>query len=231
MGEPHLSGRTIVVFGGVGALGDAVVERLAADGASVVAADVESPPEERRRAGVTYAAVDALDETSVAAVIAGVAGPLWGVVNVIGGYTAGSPLAELDLDTLRQQLDVNLITAAVVTKVTIASLTAGGIGGRLVHTSSRVATTDGKNSFAYSVSKLAVVRLVEAAAAEVRELGISVNCIMPSVIDTPANRAAMPSSDHDRWPKPHELAAVMSFLVSDDAGVVSGAAIPVYGRA
>jgi NAD(P)-dependent dehydrogenase (short-subunit alcohol dehydrogenase family) len=76
-----------------------------------------------------------------------------------------------------------------------------------------------------------VVRLVEAAAAEGREQGVRVNCIMPSIIDTPANRAAIPNADYDRWPKPAELAAVLSFLVSDDAVLISGAAIPVYGRA
>ena len=75
-----------------------------------------------------------------------------------------------------------------------------------------------------------MVRLVEAAAAEGRGDGVRVNCIMPSIIDTPANRAAMPHADHDRWPKPSELAAVLAFLVSDDALLISGAAIPVYGR-
>jgi NAD(P)-dependent dehydrogenase (short-subunit alcohol dehydrogenase family) len=100
-----------------------------------------------------------------------------------------------------------------------------------VHVSSRVATEKGENGFAYSVSKLGVVRLVEAAAAEGREQGVRVNCIMPSIIDTAANRAAMPNAKHDRWPKPAELAAVLAFLVSDDATLISGAAIPVYGRA
>jgi NAD(P)-dependent dehydrogenase (short-subunit alcohol dehydrogenase family) len=81
------------------------------------------------------------------------------------------------------------------------------------------------------VSKLGVVRLVQAAAGEGREQGVRVNCIMPSIIDTPANRAAMPNAKHDRWPKPSELAAVLAFLISDDAALISGAAIPVYGRA
>jgi NAD(P)-dependent dehydrogenase (short-subunit alcohol dehydrogenase family) len=94
-----------------------------------------------------------------------------------------------------------------------------------------VARGDGKDSFAYSVSKLGVIRLVEAAAAETLDHGITVNCILPSVIDTPANRAAMPSSDHSRWPKPAQIAAVVAWLVSEDAELVSGAAIPVYGRA
>jgi NAD(P)-dependent dehydrogenase (short-subunit alcohol dehydrogenase family) len=75
------------------------------------------------------------------------------------------------------------------------------------------------------------VRLVEAAAVEGREDGVRVNCILPSIIDTPANRAALPNAMHHRWPKPSELAAVLSFLVSDDAALISGAAIPVYGRA
>ena len=101
----------------------------------------------------------------------------------------------------------------------------------IVHVSSRIATGKGENSFAYSVSKLGVVRLVEAAAAEGRQLGVRVNCILPSIIDTPANRAALPRAQHDRWPKPAELAAVLAFLVSDDAALISGAAIPVYGRA
>jgi NAD(P)-dependent dehydrogenase (short-subunit alcohol dehydrogenase family) len=103
-------------------------------------------------------------------------------------------------------------------------------GGRIVHTSSRVATQTGENGFTYSVSKLAVVRLVEAAAAEGRDTGVTVNCIMPSIIDPP-NRSAMPNADFDRWPKPAEIAAVLAFLVSDDAALISGAAIPVYGRA
>jgi NAD(P)-dependent dehydrogenase (short-subunit alcohol dehydrogenase family) len=97
--------------------------------------------------------------------------------------------------------------------------------------SSRVAAEKGENGFAYSVSKLGVVRLVEAAAAEGREQGVRVNCIMPSIIDTPANRAAMPDAMHHRWPKPSQLAAVLAFLVSDEAILISGAAIPVYGRA
>ena len=122
------------------------------------------------------------------------------------------------------------MTAAIVTKHAMPVLAARD-GGALVHVSSRVAVEKGENGFAYSVSKLGVVRLVEAAAAEGREHGVRVNCIMPSIIDTPANRAALPQADHDRWPKPSELAAVLAFLVSDDAVLISGAAIPVYGRA
>ena len=219
------------MFGGSGALGGAVVARLAADGAAVLSADVSLPPDDRRVDAVRYEVADAADEAAVSALLAGVEGSLWGVVNVVGGYSAGDAVADLDLGTLRQQIDLNFVTAVTVTKHAAAALSRHGGGGRILHTSSRAAGSDGKRALAYSVSKLGVVRLVEAAAAELRDEGICVNCLLPSVIDTPANRASMPSSDHSRWPKPHEVAAVFAFLLSEDAGLISGAAIPVYGRA
>jgi NAD(P)-dependent dehydrogenase (short-subunit alcohol dehydrogenase family) len=156
--------------------------------------------------------------------------PVAGVLNLIGGYTPPQSLPRLDIGVLRQQLELNLVTAAIVTKYAMPALAARG-GGPVVHVSSRVAVRDGADSFAYSVSKLGVVRLVEAAAAEGRDDGVRVNCILPSIIDTPANRAAIPDAAYDAWPKPAQLAAVLAFLVSDDAVLISGAAIPVYGRA
>ena len=211
-----LAGRRIIVLGARGGLGRSVVERLQADGASVTAADSRPPADAERHEDVDHITVDALDEASVAAAFA----------------TSPPPqsLPGLDIATLRQQLELNLVTAAIVTKHALPVL-AGQGGGTIVHVSSRVAVQKGENGFAYSVSKLGVVRLVEAAAAEGRELGVRVNCIMPSIIDTPANRAALPDAEHEQWPKPSELAAVLAFLVSDDAVLISGAAIPVYGRA
>jgi NAD(P)-dependent dehydrogenase (short-subunit alcohol dehydrogenase family) len=223
-----LAGRRIIVLGARGGLGRSVVERLRTDGASVIAADSRPPADAERHEGVDHVTVDALDEASVAAALA--AAPPAAVVNLIGGYTPPQSLSGLDIATLRQQLELNLVTAAIVTKHAMPLLAAQG-GGAIVHVSSRVAVQTGENAFAYSVSKLGVVRLVEAAAAEGHEQGVRVNCIMPSIIDTPANRTALPRADHDRWPKPSELAAVLAFLVSDDAVLISGAAIPVYGRA
>jgi NAD(P)-dependent dehydrogenase (short-subunit alcohol dehydrogenase family) len=233
MTERALSGGTIIVLGAAGGLGRAVTERLRADGASVLAADRSIPAAADGQDRLTYVAVDALDEASVLAVFAtppAGATPIAGVVNLIGGYTPPQPLSGLDMGVLRQQLELNLVAAAIVTKYAMPMLAARG-GGPIVHVSSRVAVQDGANSFAYSVSKLGVNRLVEAAAAEGHADGVRVNCIIPSIIDTPANRAAIPNADYDRWPKPPELAAVLSFLVSDDAVLISGAAIPVYGRA
>ena len=225
-----LAGATIVVLGGTGNLGRAVVERFRADGATVVVADARLPADGDRGQEVRYETVDALDEASVSAMLAAVSPAPSAVVNLIGGYTPPQPLADLEVAVLRQQLELNLVAAAIITKYAMPLLAARG-GGRIVHISSRVAAQTGENGFSYSVSKLGVVRLVEAAAAEGREHGVTVNCIMPSIIDTPLNRAAMPDDRHDRWPKPAELAAVLAFLASDDAALISGAAIPVYGRA
>ena len=229
MAARALPGRRIVVLGGTGSLGRAVVDRFRSDGASVMVADARRPADTDRREDLDYVTVDVLDESSIAAAF-GMAPPPQAVVNLIGGYTPPQPLSGLDVGVLRKQLELNLVTAAIVTKHAMPLIAAQG-GGTIVHVSSRVAAEKGANGFAYSVSKLGVLRLVEAAAAEGRELGVRVNCIMPSIIDTPANRAAMPRADHDRWPKPSELAAVLAFLVSDDAVLISGAAIPVYGRA
>jgi NAD(P)-dependent dehydrogenase (short-subunit alcohol dehydrogenase family) len=224
-----LSGHRIMVLGGTGNLGRAVTARLRDEGASVLAADARPAAEETRQPGVDYTTVDVLDEASVAAALAASPPPA-AVVNLIGGYTPPQPLADLDVSVLRQQFELNTVTAAIVTKHAMPVLAARD-GGAIVHVSSRVAVQNGENGFAYSVSKLGVVRLVEAAAAEGREQGVRVNCIMPSIIDTPVNRAALPNARHDRWPKPDQLAAVLAFLVSDDAILISGAAIPVYGLA
>ena len=228
MTERALAGRTIVVLGAAGGLGRGVTERFRDDGASVLAFDARIPAAEDRQDRVEYVAVDALDETSVSAAFA--QAPAAAVVNLIGGYAPPQALSMLDIGVLRQQFEANLVTAAIVTKYAMPMLAAQD-GGAIVHVSSRVAVEKWENGFSYSVSKLGVVRLVEAAAAEGREDGVRVNCILPSIIDTPANRAALPDAMHHRWPKPSELAAVLSFLISDDAVLISGAAIPVYGRA
>jgi NAD(P)-dependent dehydrogenase (short-subunit alcohol dehydrogenase family) len=206
------------------------VARFVVEGATVVAAGATMPPSDAQQSGVTYVAVDALDEASVEGFLGRLDPAPWAVVDVIGGYTAGQVVCDLELDVLRRQLDLNLVTATVITKHAVSRMTTAGIGGRIVLTSSRAGLGSGRNEFAYSVSKLGVIRLVEGASAEAKELGITVNCVVPSIIDTPANRAAMPTADHSRWPKPEQLAGVFVFLASDDAALISGAAIPVYGR-
>jgi NAD(P)-dependent dehydrogenase (short-subunit alcohol dehydrogenase family) len=234
-----MSERTVIVLGATGGLGRAVTERFRDDGAAVLAFDARIPADGEGQDGVSYVAVDALDETSVSAAFAqapaaalNLPGPpaAAAVVNLIGGYAPPQGLSMLDIDVLRRQFELNLVSAAIVTKYAMPMLAARG-GGAIVHVSSRVALAKWENAFSYSVSKLGVVRLVEAAALEGCEDGVRVNCILPSIIDTPANRAALPNAAHHKWPKPAELAAVLAFLTSDDAALISGAAIPVYGRA
>jgi NAD(P)-dependent dehydrogenase (short-subunit alcohol dehydrogenase family) len=151
---------------------------------------------------------------------------LWAVINTVGGYAPRRPLAELDGGELTRQLEVNLVSAALITKHALRVMKAAG-EGRIVHTGSRAATVTAGNGFTYSVSKLGLLHLVEMAADEARGTGITVNCVVPSIIDTPVNREALPNADHDAWPKPRDIAINYIYLASPDAHLVNGAAIPV----
>ena len=227
---PSLSGSLVVVTGGTGGLGRSVVEELLARGAKVVVGERHAPREGTALPGVDYRVVDAGDEASVGAFFEGLPAAPLALVNVIGGWAAGPGVDELELTVLRQQLELNLVTATLLTKHAVRRMKPAGVG-RIAHVSSRAARESGAHAFAYSVAKLGVTRLVEAAAAENRDAGITVNCVLPSTMDTPANRASMPKADFAKWPRTQEVAKVLAFLLTDDAAIVSGAAIPVYGRA
>src|SRR5689334_19278108 len=190
---PSLSGSLVVVTGGTGGLGGSTVEELVSRGARVVVGERRTPREGTAPAGVDHRALDASDEASVRAFFEGLPAAPLALVNVIGGWAAGPSIDETDLAMLRQQIEINLITATLLTKHAVRRMKPAGVG-RIVHVSSRAAREPGANAFAYSVSKLGVTRLVEAAAAENRDHGITVNCVLPSTMDTPANRAAMPQA-------------------------------------
>jgi NAD(P)-dependent dehydrogenase (short-subunit alcohol dehydrogenase family) len=223
------SGLPVVVVGASGALGGALATAFAAAGATVVGLDRELPELARRVADVDYREVDILDDAAVGACFDPGPAP-WAVVNVAGGFAGPSPLTSLDPAELNNQLALNLMSAALVTKHALRRM--GEIGeGRIVHTASRAALVTDGVGFAYSVSKLGVLHLVRMAAAETHGTGITVNAVVPSIMDTPANRSAIPKATHDRWPKVDEVAAVFVFLASPAAHLVSGAAVPVYGRA
>lgn len=226
---PALSGQVVVVAGGTGDLGRAVVDDLLSRGARVVVGE-RKPSADGARADVQSRRLDASDEGSVSALFDGLPQAPLAVVNVIGGWAAGPSIEEMELELLRRQIELNLVTATLLTKHAVRRMKPMRVG-RIVHVSSRAARESGANAFAYSVAKLGVTRLVEAAAAENLDHGITVNCVLPSTLDTPANRAAMPGADFSRWPKTSEVARVIGFLVSDDAAIISGAAIPVFGRA
>lgn len=219
------TGRTVVVTGAGGALGAGLASAFTDAGADVVGVDRAVPDERALVAGVRYETVDLTDDAHVATLLDGVGTP-WAVVNTVGGFAPRSPLSELDPEELEKQLHLNLMTAAVVTKHALRVMKPLG-EGRVVLTSSKAATATSTNGFAYSVSKLAVLHLVRMAAEEVAGTGITVNGVVPSIIDTPANRASMPDADHDRWPKVADIARTYLFLAAPTSRLVNGAALPV----
>jgi len=225
MPETGYPGRNVLVFGAAGALGGGLAAAFAAAGATVTGADRHLPAAGRRLDGVRYDQVDVLDDAALGDLFRQEPVP-WAVVNAIGGFAPRTRLDALDHGELTTQLNLNLVSAALVTKHALAALRRTG-EGRIVHTASRAAQVTRGQGFAYSVSKLGVLRLVTMAADEARGTGITVNCVVPSIVDTPANRAAMPDADHDSWPKVEDVARAYLFLASPEAHLVSGAAIPV----
>jgi NAD(P)-dependent dehydrogenase (short-subunit alcohol dehydrogenase family) len=223
--ETGLSRRDVVVFGGAGALGSGVAAAFADVGAVVVGVDRAMPAAEHQLSGVRYETVDVLDDAAVAALFRSRPAP-WAVINTIGGFAPRRPLTELDPAELNTQLQLNLVSAAIITKHALQAMLPVG-EGRIVHTASHAAAVSAGAGFAYSVSKLGVLRLVEMAASELHGSEITVNCVVPKIIDTPANRAAMPKADHASWPKVHEIARSYIYLASPDSHLVNGAAIPV----
>jgi len=224
------------VTGGTGGLGSAVVERFLADGWRVVVPWVEERELERveRRPGLELVEADLFDADAVAAVAGLAAGaqgaPLRALVNLVGGFAAGKRVAEEPVETLEAQLRLNLRPTYLVTQAALPHLVAAG-GGAIVCVGSRTALQPFSGGAAYATAKAAVIAFAQAVAVEYRDDGVRCNAILPSVIDTPANRASMPDADHARWVAPAQLAGTIAALCSDDCAATSGAAIPVYGRA
>src|SRR5262249_20226701 len=176
MPETGYSGRNVVVFGAAGALGGGLAAAFAAAGAAVTGADRKLPAADRRLDGIRYHQVDVLDDAALGDLFRQEPVP-WAVVNTVGGYAPHTKLEALDPGELTAQLTLNLVSAALVTKHALAALRHAG-QGRIVHTASRAAQVTRGQGFAYSVSKLGVLRLVTMAADEARGTGITVNCVV-----------------------------------------------------
>ena len=225
MGEQSYAGRSVLIFGAAGALGVGVTAAFAAAGASVTGVHKTQPAVERRLEGISYKSADVLADEAVGALFDSAPAP-WAVINTVGGFAPHRPFTELDPAELIGQLDLNLVSAALITKHALRVMQPAG-EGRIVHTASRAGVVSKGSGFAYSVSKLGVLHLVSMAAGDVRGTGVTVNCVVPSIIDTPANRAAMPAAKHDAWPKVADVARTYLFLAAPESGLVNGAAIPV----
>jgi NAD(P)-dependent dehydrogenase (short-subunit alcohol dehydrogenase family) len=233
----ELDGRDVVVTGGTGALGGAVLEHLLARGATCHVPCVEkSIPAhlaalgggERLRA---TPGVDLGDEAAVSAYYAALPG-LWASVQLAGGF-AMAPATETSLADLRAMFELNAVTCFLACREAIRAIrrSGGGRGGRLVNVAARPALVPIGGMVAYTTSKAAVASLTACLAAEVQGEGILVNAVVPSIMDTPANRRATPDADFDRWPRPAEVAAAIGFLASPTSALTWGALVPVYGRA
>ncbi|NJK81212.1 MAG: SDR family NAD(P)-dependent oxidoreductase [Chloroflexaceae bacterium] len=235
-----LAEKVALVTGGTGGLGGAVVAALLREGAAVALPYQHTGEIERLRerlkldadAPISGAQVELTDERAVEAYYRQVAdqhGGLDILINIAGGFGGGQPVHETPWSLWQQQLDLNLKTAVLSSHY--GALHMLNRGGAIVNVSTRTAVQSGKHLAAYAASKRAVLQLTEAMAAELLEHNVTVNAILPSVIDTPGNRSAMPNADFDRWVKPAEIAEVILFLVGPHARVISGVAIPVYGKA
>ena len=227
---------TAIVTGGTGGLGSAVVTRLLDDGWRVVVPWIVERELERvdEREGLELIRADLFDADAVAEVVEVAArsreAPLRGVVNLVGGFAAGGRVHETPIEEFERQFTLNLRPTYLVTQAALAHMVSNG-GGSIVCVGTRAALRPFSGAAGYISSKAAVIAFAQAVAVEYRDDGIRCNVILPSVIDTPANRAAMPDAEHDRWVKPSEIATVVAHLLTDEAVPTSGAAIPVYGRA
>jgi NAD(P)-dependent dehydrogenase (short-subunit alcohol dehydrogenase family) len=224
----RLDGKQVVITGGDGALGQAVVEAFRSAGATChlpILGPVVTPAVPQVSLTGT---IDLTDDAAVSGYFAGLP-PLWASVHLAGGYLA-KPIVETSRTDFDKQLALNLVTAFLCCREAVKALRASG-GGRIVNVAARVVEVPVGGSVAYSVSKAGVAALTRALAVETRGDGILVNAVLPSLIDTPANRAAMPKADHAKWPRAEELAAAILWLASSENSLTSGALVPVYGQA
>lgn len=232
-------GKVVLVAGGTGGLGRSVSLAFLAEGATVVA----TYRNERGFAALQTAAgvqasklegsqVDVTDESAVRALIESITakhGRVDIVVNTVGAYAGGIKLWELDPKIFERMLDLNLRSGFVLARHAVPAMLKQG-SGVLVNVAAKAAFDHAAGAAAYATSKAAAVALMDCLAADLKGTDVRVNTVLPSIIDTEPNRRAMPGASFDQWPKPEEIAQVIVFLASDQARVIHGASIPVYGK-
>lgn len=227
--------RTVLITGGSGGLGAPVTRAFLDDGWRVVVPIFDESERARMPAdaGLQLVAADLFDEASVQEVVDAAAAPeapLRAVVNLVGGFAAGGRVHETPIDDFERQFRLNLRPTYLVCAAAIPHLM-NADSAAIACVSTRAALRPFSGAAGYISSKAAILAFVDALAAEYRDDDIRVNAILPSVIDTPANRASQPDADHSTWVSPKQIADVLLFLCGDGSTVVSGAHVPVYGKA
>jgi NAD(P)-dependent dehydrogenase (short-subunit alcohol dehydrogenase family) len=229
-------GKLVLVAGATGGLGSAVSLAFLEEGATVVATYRRQDEFEalHRATGTNTSrleghSVDVTNEAAVHQLVAALVakyGRLDIMTNAVGGYAAGKKLWEMDSKVLDEMLSLNLFSGYVLSRAVVPVMLKLGHGA-IVNVASTAAVDHAASSAAYAASKAAAVAMIDSLAADLKGTGVRANSILPSIIDTKANRQAMPNADYTKWPKPQDIARVVLFLCSDDAKAVQGAAIPV----
>jgi NAD(P)-dependent dehydrogenase (short-subunit alcohol dehydrogenase family) len=234
----QFEGRVVLVAGGTGGLGRAVSLAFLKENARVVAtyrnqAEWDALKSAAGTSGSQLEGyiVDVTDEAAVRQLIEKILakhGRLDALVNTVGGYAGGLKLWEMETKIFDQMLALNLRSGFALSRAAVRAMLKQGHGA-IVNVASKAAFDHAAGAAAYGASKAAAVAMLDSLAADLKGSGVRVNSILPSIIDTEANRKAMPKADFSKWPKPEDIARVILFLCSDESRVIHGAAIPVYG--
>lgn len=234
----EFEGKVVVITGAAGNLGRAVARRFADGGARLVLVDRSA---ERLQALAQELAVESLIQTTdvgspeavdtMVSEIEARFGQIDVLAHTVGGYAAGQPVQALDLDILDKMMNLNVRPVYVTAGRIARHMVENNVQGKIVIVLARAALKGSKNGSAYTASKAAAQRVMESLSAEVRDNGINVNGVMPSTIDTPPNREAMPNADFSKWVTAEDIASTITFLASDGAKALHGSSIEVYNRA
>ena len=228
------SKKVVLITGGTGALGGMLVKKFLNSGAVTISSFHNEKDAEKLKienSKVELIELDILQETQLLERIPKLVkkfGTIDILVNVVGGYLGGKNTNDLSEAEWDKMMNLNLKSAFLISKHVIPVMVSGK-GGKIVHISSRTGQKSEGGDSAYAASKAGLIRFIESAAQEFKDSGININCILPTTIDTDANRKAMPNSDFSKWLSIEDLANVILFLCSSGARVINGFAIPTYG--
>jgi len=233
-----LRDRVVLISGATGALGSAVTRRFARTEARLALTGRSEQKLERLVAEVGLPAESVFTAPANVTQADGVRDLVEAIVarfervdvllNTVGGWSGGKPVGETPVEEWDRLLALNLRSAFLLSRAVLPLMLESG-WGRIVHVSSKTAVAPRARQAGYAVAKMGVITLTEVIAAEVKGTGVTANVILPSIIDTPANRKMMPKADPRKWVEPERIAATMRFLCSDDAASINGARIPIYG--